>query len=46
MRRQAIIGALLALPVPTTIMMLIDELPGEQEQVADVERRVGNERAE
>jgi predicted PurR-regulated permease PerM len=43
-------GALLALPVAATIMMLIEELrvelPGQQEQVADVEQRVGDERAE
>lgn len=43
-------GALLALPVAATIMMLIDELrvelPGKQERVADVEQRVGDERAE
>ena len=43
-------GALLALPVAATVMMLIEELrvelPGQQEQVADVEQRVGDERAE
>ncbi len=43
-------GALLALPVAATVMMLIAELrvelPGEQEQTADVEQRVGDERAE
>jgi hypothetical protein len=43
-------GALLALPVAATVMMLIDELrvelPGQQEQVAGVEQRVGDERAE
>ncbi len=43
-------GALLALPVAATIMMLIEELrvelPGQQEQVADVKQRVGDERAE
>lgn len=47
---MGILGALLALPVAATIMMLIDELrvelPGQQEQVADVELRVGDERAE
>ena len=45
-----ILGALLALPVAATVMMLIEELrvelPGQQEQVADVEQRVGDERAE
>ncbi len=43
-------GALLALPVAATVMMLIAELrvelPGEQEQTADLEQRVGDERAE
>ncbi|MCX5795378.1 MAG: AI-2E family transporter [Elusimicrobia bacterium] len=43
-------GALLALPVAATVMMLIEELrvelPGQQEQVADVEQRVGDERSE
>jgi predicted PurR-regulated permease PerM len=43
-------GALLALPVAATVMMLIEELrvelPGQQEQAADVEQRVGDERAE
>jgi len=47
---MGILGALLALPVAATIMMLIQELrvdlPGQQEQVADVEQRVGDERAE
>lgn len=47
---MGILGALLALPVAATVMMLIDELrvelPGQQEQVADVELRVGDERAE
>ena len=47
---MGILGALLALPVAATIMMLIEELrvelPGQQEQVADVEQRVGDERAE
>lgn len=47
---MGILGALLALPVAATIMMLIDELrvelPGKQEQVTDVEQRVGDERAE
>jgi predicted PurR-regulated permease PerM len=44
------LGALLALPVAATIMMLVDELrvelPGKQERVTDVEQRVGDERAE
>jgi predicted PurR-regulated permease PerM len=43
-------GALLALPVAAIIMMLIEELrvelPGQQEQVADVEQRVSDERSE
>ena len=47
---MGILGALLALPVAATIMMLIDELrvelPGKQERVSDVEQRVGDERAE
>ncbi len=47
---MGILGALLALPVAAAIMMLIEELrvelPGQQEQVADVEQRVGDERAE
>ena len=47
---MGIFGALLALPVAATVMMLIEELrvelPGQQEQVADVEQRVGDERAE
>jgi hypothetical protein len=47
---MGILGALLALPVAATVMMLIEELrvelPGQQEQVADVEQRVGDERAE
>jgi predicted PurR-regulated permease PerM len=47
---MGILGALLALPVAATIMMLIDELrvelPGKQERVADVEQRVGDEREE
>jgi predicted PurR-regulated permease PerM len=47
---MGILGALLALPVAATVMMLIDELrvelPGKQERVADVEQRVGDERAE
>jgi predicted PurR-regulated permease PerM len=47
---MGILGALLALPVAATVMMLIEELrvelPGQQEQGADVEQRVGDERAE
>jgi predicted PurR-regulated permease PerM len=47
---MGILGALLALPVAATVMMLLDELrvefPGQQEQNADVEQRVGDERAE
>jgi putative heme transporter len=47
---MGIFGALLALPVAATVIMLLDELrvelPGQQEQVADVKQRVGDERAE
>ena len=47
---MGILGALLALPVAATVMMLIEELrvelPGQQEQVADVEQRVADERGE
>lgn len=47
---MGILGALLALPVAAAIMMLIEELrvelPGQQEQVADMEQRVEDERAE
>ena len=47
---MGILGALLALPVAATVMMLIEELrvelPGQQEQVSDTEQRVGDERAE
>jgi predicted PurR-regulated permease PerM len=47
---MGILGALLALPVAATVMMLIDELrvelPGKQERTSDVEKRVGDERAE
>ncbi len=47
---MGISGALLAIPVAATVMMLIEELrvelPGQQEQVADVKQRVGDERAE
>ena len=45
-----IIGALLALPVAATILMLIDklrvELPGETEQAVDSERRKKDEHSE
>jgi predicted PurR-regulated permease PerM len=45
-----IIGALLALPVAATILMLIDklrvELPGETEQVGDTEMRTKDEHSE
>ena len=47
---MGILGALLALPVAAAIMMLIEELrvelPGQQEQAADAEQRVGDERSE
>ena len=47
---MGLFGALLALPVAATVMMLIEELrvelPGQQEQVVDVEQRAGDERAE
>lgn len=47
---MGILGALLALPVAATVVMLFEELrielPGQQEQVADAEHRVGDERAE
>ena len=47
---MGILGALLALPVAAATMMLIEELrfelPGQQEQVADVEQRVADERGE
>jgi predicted PurR-regulated permease PerM len=47
---MGLLGALLALPVAATVMMLIEvlrvELPGQQEQMGDVELRVGDERAE
>ena len=45
-----IVGALLALPVAATILMLIDklrvELPGETEQAGDTEMRKNDERSE
>jgi len=47
---MGILGALLALPLAATVMMLIEELrvelPGQQEQRADTEQRVEDERAE
>lgn len=47
---MGILGALLALPVAATIMMLIEELrvelPGKQERISDVKQRVSDERAE
>ena len=47
---MGLLGALLALPIAATIMMLIEELrvelPGEQEQVADTEMRVRDDLAE
>jgi putative heme transporter len=45
-----VLGALLALPVAATVMMLIEELrvelPGEQEQVADARLREADDRGE
>lgn len=47
---MGLLGALLALPVAATVMMLIEELrvelPGEQEQVADVVLRAQDDLAE
>jgi len=47
---MGIIGALLALPVAAAVLMLIEELrvelPGQQEQAADVEIRERDERGE
>jgi predicted PurR-regulated permease PerM len=47
---MGISGALLAIPVAATVMMLIEELrvelPGQQEQVADVIQRAVDERSE
>ncbi|MBK6404425.1 MAG: AI-2E family transporter [Holophagales bacterium] len=47
---MGILGALLALPVAATVMMLVEELrvdlPGEQERPADTSLREGDERAE
>lgn len=47
---MGLLGALLALPVAAVVMMLLEELrvqlPGEQEQVADVDLRKGDDRAE
>jgi hypothetical protein len=47
---MGILGALLALPVAATAMMLIEELrvelPGEQEQPADTDVREADDRSE
>ncbi len=47
---MGLLGALLALPVAATVMMLIEELrvelPGQQEQVADTELRARDDIAE
>jgi predicted PurR-regulated permease PerM len=47
---MGILGAVLALPIAATVMMLIEELridlPGEQEQVADTELRARDDLAE
>jgi hypothetical protein len=47
---MGILGALLALPVAATVMMLIEELrvelPGEQEQVADAQVHEADDREE
>jgi hypothetical protein len=47
---MGILGALLALPVAATVMMLIEELrvelPGEQEQPLDTHVREADDRAE
>jgi predicted PurR-regulated permease PerM len=47
---MGILGALLALPVAATVMMLIEELrvelPGEQEQVVDTQKREADDRGE
>jgi hypothetical protein len=47
---MGILGAVIALPIAATIMMLIEELridlPGEQEQVADTELRARDDLAE
>jgi len=47
---MGILGALLALPIAATVMMLIAELrvelPGEQEQVADTQVREADDRGE
>ncbi len=47
---MGVLGALLALPLAATVMMLIEELrvelPGQQVQLADTEQRVEDERAE
>ncbi len=47
---MGILGALLALPVAATVMMLVEELrvelPGEQERPTDTSLREGDDRAE
>ena len=47
---MGVLGALLALPIAAAVIMLVEELrfelPGQQEQVADVEQRVADERGE
>ena len=47
---MGILGALLALPVAATVMMLIEELrvdlPGEQEQPVDARQREADDREE
>ena len=47
---MGVLGALSRLPLAAAVMMLIEELrvelPGQQDQVTDVEHRVGDERAE
>ncbi len=47
---MGILGALLALPVAATVMMLVEELrvelPGEQEGTADTDLRAADDRAE
>ncbi len=47
---MGILGALLALPVAATLMMLVEELrvelPGEQEQAGDADLREADDRAE
>ena len=47
---MGILGAILSIPVAATVMMLIRELhvefPGQQEQIENLEQRIGEERAE